>query len=144
VGWDSVVNIAIFYVMRSPVSVARLSAPIQTGPGTHPASYIIGTGLFPCVKRSGRGVNHPSPSSTKVKEGIELYLCSPSVPSWHRVNFTLPFYLAENCVLSTKMNQLMVFEEVIFVIVRAVQKPYKCTLYVQSRVFCVITGGTVL
>jgi len=32
-----------------------LSAPVQTGPGAHPASCTMGTGSFPGVK-SGRGV----------------------------------------------------------------------------------------
>jgi len=34
---------------------ARFSAPVQTGPGAHPASCTMGTGSFPAVK-SGRGV----------------------------------------------------------------------------------------
>jgi len=33
---------------------------VQTGPGAHPASYIMGTGSFPGVKRPGCGVDHPS------------------------------------------------------------------------------------
>ena len=33
---------------------------------------------FPGVKRPGRGVNHPPPSSAEVKERVELYLYSPS------------------------------------------------------------------
>ena len=39
---------------RIPV-VARFSAPVQTGPGAHPASCAMGTGSFPGVK-SGRGL----------------------------------------------------------------------------------------
>ena len=39
---------------RSPVE-ARFSAPVQTGPGAHPASFTMGTGSFPGVK-SGQGV----------------------------------------------------------------------------------------
>ena len=45
---------------RTPVG-ARFSAPVQTGPGAHPASYKMGTGSFPGVK-SSRGVTltpHP-------------------------------------------------------------------------------------
>jgi hypothetical protein len=34
---------------------ARFSAPVQTGPGAHPASCKMGTGSFPGVKY-GRGV----------------------------------------------------------------------------------------
>jgi len=44
------------------------SAPVQTGPGAHPASYTMGTGSFPGVKRLGRGADHPPPSSAEVKE----------------------------------------------------------------------------
>jgi len=60
---------------------ARISAPVQNGPEAHPASYTLGTGSFPGVKRPGRGVDHPLPSSAKVKERVELYLYSPSGPS---------------------------------------------------------------
>jgi hypothetical protein len=67
---------------RIPVE-ARFSAPVQTGAGAHPASYTMGTGSFPGVKRPGRGVNHGPPSSAEVKERVELYIYSPSGPSWH-------------------------------------------------------------
>ena len=53
---------------------ARFSAPVQTGPGAHPASCTMSIGSFPGVKRPRRGVNHPSPSTAKVKEKVELYL----------------------------------------------------------------------
>jgi hypothetical protein len=66
---------------RIPVG-ARFSAPVQTGPGAYPASYTMGTESFPGVKRPGRGVDHPPPSSAEVKERVELYLYSPSGPSW--------------------------------------------------------------
>jgi len=59
---------------------ARFSAPVQTGPGPHPASYTMGTGSFPVVKRPGCGVDHSPPSSAKVKERVGLYLYSPSWP----------------------------------------------------------------
>ena len=61
---------------------ARFSAPVQTSPGAHPASYTMGTGSFPWVKRPGRGVNHPPPSSTDVEGRVELYIYYPSGPSW--------------------------------------------------------------
>jgi hypothetical protein len=55
---------------------ARFSTSMQTGPGAHPASYTMGTGLFPGVKQPGCGVNHPPSSNVKVKERAELYLSS--------------------------------------------------------------------
>jgi hypothetical protein len=85
VGRDSAVGIAIRYGLDGPEIVpvgARFSSPFQTDPGAHPASYTMGTGSFPGVKRPGRGVDHPPPSSAKVTERVELYLYSPSEPSW--------------------------------------------------------------
>jgi hypothetical protein len=38
---------------------ARFSAPVQTGPGAHPASCTIGTGYFPGVNRPRRSVDYP-------------------------------------------------------------------------------------
>jgi hypothetical protein len=66
---------------RIPVG-ARFYAPVQTSPGAYPASCTMGTGSFPGVKRPGRGIDHSPPSSAKVKERVELYLYSPSGPSW--------------------------------------------------------------
>jgi hypothetical protein len=61
---------------------ARFSAFVQTGPGTHPASYTMRTGSFPGVKRPGRGADRTTTSSVEVKERGEIYLDSPSDPSW--------------------------------------------------------------
>jgi len=53
----------------------------------------MGTESFSGVKRPGRGVDHPPPSIAEVKERVELYLYSPSGPSWacSNVNFTFTF-----------------------------------------------------
>jgi len=69
----------------------RFSTPIQTAPGAHPASHTVGTGSFPGVKRPGRGVDHPSPSSAGVKERVEVYLYSPAGPLWPLLGKTVPF-----------------------------------------------------
>jgi len=60
---------------------ARFSAPVQTGPGAHPASCTMGTGSFPGVK-SVRGVTlTPHPLSSAVgHERVELYLYSSYGP----------------------------------------------------------------
>ena len=67
-GRDSVVGTATRYWLDGPGIEsswvrARFSAPIQTGPGAHPASCTTGTGSFPGVKRPGRGDEPPPPSS---------------------------------------------------------------------------------
>ena len=56
----------------------------------------MGTGSFPGVKRPGRGVDHPPTSSAEVKERVELYLYSPSVPSWPVLGRTLILPLTPN------------------------------------------------
>ena len=71
---------------------SRFSAPLQAGPRAHPASYTMGTGSFPGVKRPERGVDHPPSSSAEVKERVVI----PLLPLWafvacSRVNFTFTF-----------------------------------------------------
>ena len=53
----------------------------------------MSTGSFSEVKPSGRGVDHPPPSSGVLKEKVELYFYSPSGPSWPVVLRTLPLSL---------------------------------------------------
>ena len=51
---------------------ARFSAPVPTGPETHPASYTMDTASFPGVKRLGRGVDETPSSSDEVEERVEV------------------------------------------------------------------------
>ena len=80
---DSSVGLVTRYGLDGPGIESRrgtnfpyLSRPAQ------PASFAMGTGSFPGVKRPGRGVNHPPLSSAEVKKRVHLYLYSPSGPSW--------------------------------------------------------------
>ena len=68
-------------------------APVETGPGAHPASYTMGTGSFLRVKRPGRGVDHPPLSNADIKKTVELFLYSPSGPSSPVLGQTLPLPL---------------------------------------------------
>jgi hypothetical protein len=89
-GRDSVVGIvATGYTVRgSNPGGGEFSAPFHTCPGAHSASYTMGPGSFPGVKWSGRGFNHPPPSSAEVKEGVDLYFYSPSGPLWQVIGWT--------------------------------------------------------
>jgi hypothetical protein len=62
VGQDSSVGIETGYGLDGPGIEsrwgARFSAPVQTGPGAHPASCTMSTGSFPGAKRPGCGVDH--------------------------------------------------------------------------------------
>jgi hypothetical protein len=46
---------------------------------------------LPGIKRPGRGVNHPPPSSAEVKERVEFHFYFSSVPSWLVIGQPLPF-----------------------------------------------------
>jgi hypothetical protein len=95
-GRDSSVRIGTGYLDGPAVESrwgARFSAPIQTGPGAHPASYTVGTGSFPGVKRPGRGVYHPPVSIAEVKEKVELYLYSAYRPLWPVLWWVIVLYI---------------------------------------------------
>ena len=58
----------------------------------------MGTGSFPGIKRPGRGVDHPPPSSAEVKERVELYLYSLwALMACSRVTFTCTLYGKHAC-----------------------------------------------
>jgi len=85
---------------------ARFSAPVQTGPGAHPASYTMGTGSFPGVK-SDRGVTlTPNPlqvpwsRKSRVIPLLPLWAVRPvqSLSACTRAHFTF-FILGYLCYL---------------------------------------------
>ena len=82
----------------------RFSAPVQTGPGAHPASYTMGTGSFAEVKQPGLGTDHLPQSSAEVKERVELYLYSPSGPSWPVLGWTLTLLSRTRFILYRKTS----------------------------------------
>jgi hypothetical protein len=104
-------DVATRYGLDGPVRIplkARFSAPVQTGPGAHPASYTMGTGSFPGIKRQERGVNHPSPSRTEVKETVEIYLYSLSGLSWSVIGRTLLLFL-DTMILDMRLLRFLIY-----------------------------------
>ena len=84
---------------------ARFSAPVQTGPGAHPAYCTMRTGSFPGGKeRPGRDADPSPPSSAVGHEIVELYLYFPYGPyGLYRASVpvqgcTLPFYSLFNVI----------------------------------------------
>ena len=59
---DGVGGIATCYGLESPEIESRwgatFSAPVQTDPGAHPASYTIGNGSFQGIKQPKCDINH--------------------------------------------------------------------------------------
>ena len=62
----------------------------------------MGTGSFPAVKRPGRGADHPPPSRAEDEGRVELYVFSPSGPSWPVIGRALP--LTSVLPFSTKLG----------------------------------------
>jgi len=82
---------------RIPVA-ARFSAPVQICSEAYPASYTMGTGSFPGIKRPERGVHYPPISSAEVKERVELHIYPPTLLdflSCSRVKFTSLYHFYE-------------------------------------------------
>jgi len=52
----------------------RSYAPLQTGPGAHPAFYPMGTGSLSPRPKLGRGVENPPPCGAEFKERVQHYL----------------------------------------------------------------------
>jgi hypothetical protein len=93
---DSAVVIATRYGLHGPGIEARWGPHFP-----HPSGEVLGPtqppvklvpGVFPGLRRAGRGVDHPSPSTTDVKERVQIYFYSPSGTSWNEVAVT--FHLA--------------------------------------------------
>jgi hypothetical protein len=80
VGRDNSVGIATRYGLDGPGIeswwVGSFFAPFQTGPGSHPASYTMGTASFPGIKRPGRGADHPPHLAPKLKKE-KRYISTP-------------------------------------------------------------------
>ena len=55
-----------------------------------PSLLYNGYRVFPGGKAAGHGIDNPPPSSTEVKERVELHLNSLSGPLWPILQWTLP------------------------------------------------------
>jgi hypothetical protein len=79
---------------------ARFSASVHTGTGAHQAYYTMGTGSFPGVKRTGRGVDHPLNLAPMLKSRVIHLL--PSRPSKSVLGRTLTFTTGSNWIRGRK------------------------------------------
>jgi hypothetical protein len=78
---DSVVDIATRYGLDGVGIGSWYGKDFRTRPEAQPASYTMGTGSFPGVKRPGRGVDRPLHLAPKLKKSRPIPLL-PSGPSW--------------------------------------------------------------
>ena len=72
VGRDGAVGIATRYGLDSPGIESQwgqdFSAPNQTGPGAHPASYTMGIGSLSCLKADEAWHDHPPHLASRLKK----------------------------------------------------------------------------
>jgi hypothetical protein len=74
----------------NPGGVSIFSAPIQTGPGAHPASYTKATGFFSGVSRLGIGVDLLTPWSRVLLEKLTSdFAASQEIPRIYGTRKTL-------------------------------------------------------
>jgi len=81
-GPGSSVSIATHYGLGGPGMESRWGRDFPHPPWSPPSLLYKGYRVsFPGVKRPERGTDHKSPSSADVKERVELYAYSLSMPS---------------------------------------------------------------
>jgi hypothetical protein len=96
-GRKSGVGIATRYGLEGPEIDFRFGRDFPQpsipalGPNQHPIQWV--PSLFPGGKAAGTWRWPPTPSIAEVKERLELYLYSPSGPSWPVICWNLPLPL---------------------------------------------------
>ena len=110
VGRDSSVGIATRYGLDGPGIESRWRRDFPQ-PSRRPwgAPSLLYNGYwvsFPGVKRPGRRVDHPPSSSAEVKQRVQLYLYSPSVPSWPVIGRALPLPLPNIYTFAIERQEL--------------------------------------
>jgi hypothetical protein len=110
VGRVSSVGIATRYGSGDPGIESRCGKIFRTCPDRPwgpPSLLYNGYRVYcPVVKRPGRDVDHPPPPKAKVKEIVELYLYSPSGPSWPVLGWTVPLLYRYSQLVVPKESHL--------------------------------------
>jgi hypothetical protein len=92
-GRDNTVGIATRYGMDGPGTEsrweARIATPVQTGLGAYPASYTMGTGIFPGGKAVGAWRWPSTPILRRGERKRRTIPLLPSGPSWPVPGWTL-------------------------------------------------------
>ena len=115
-GRDSSVGIATRYGLDGPGIESRCGGwdfphafSPSLGPTQPPVQWVPG------VKRPVRGADHPPPSKRRGHEKVELYLYSPSGPSWPVIGWTFTFTFTFTnlcaCMVSYRILRMTNFTE---------------------------------
>ena len=114
-GRDSVVSITTWYGLDSsrlePQCEPDFSAHIEISHGEHPAPVKQVQGLPTEVRQQRHGIDQSPPSGAEVIKRVELYIYSPSVPSWPVLG-SLPFIQQKGqyvCAVPSKAKPVILF-----------------------------------
>jgi hypothetical protein len=95
--------------VRYPTEAEDFSSKlcVQTGSGSHPASYTMGTGgSFPGGKaRPGRDADNSPPSSAEVKKEGSCTSCHPKSASVEPKGTTLSLFILTEITYQSKLAQ---------------------------------------
>jgi hypothetical protein len=98
VGWDGIVSIVTCYGLDGAGIRSQWGEIFHACPGWPWCSPSLPYNWpFPVVKLLGCVFNHPPQPNAESKEGVELYLYSPSVPLWQVIGVNLTCDLC--CIL---------------------------------------------
>ena len=123
---------------------ARFSAPVQTGPGAHPASSTMGTGSFPGVKSSWvvTLIPHPLllPLSRKSRAIplLPLWAVRPvqSLSACTKVHFTFFYPHTLHTDLHDQLNLVIVCEAFGVIVCTPCDLTHCCPTYCISKQSC--------
>jgi hypothetical protein len=94
-------------VRRSNPDGDEVSALVLAGPGAQPASYAVGTGPFPGVKRgSGHGINRPPRSSAEVKYRTHFSTYKTAYTYACKTYYTITVYTSVILKMNTRVRNM--------------------------------------
>ena len=105
--WEKTENYEYRYFIEQCSELVHQAITVSFSVVTAPSLLYSGYRVFPGGKADGAWRWPSTPSSTEVNERVELYLYSPSGPSWFVLRQTLPLPMHSLLILCTLLAILL-------------------------------------